>query len=100
MGRGLGAEIGSTIAIEISGQIFAPVHNLRGDICSLLDANTGEEAQSYRYTAYGEQQTCSDEESLIPWGFSSKRQDPETGFIYFGRRYYAPKLGRWITPTP
>ncbi len=30
----------------------------------------------------------------------SKRHDPETGFIYFSRRYYAPETGRWITPDP
>jgi RHS repeat-associated protein len=31
------------------------------------------------------------------WRFSSKRHDPESGFIYFGERYYDPGMGRWIT---
>jgi len=35
-----------------------------------------------------------------PWKFSSKRLDDETGFSFFGRRYYAPDIGRWITPDP
>jgi RHS repeat-associated protein len=37
---------------------------------------------------------------INPWKFSSKRFDPETGFIYFGRRYYDPEIGRLITPDP
>lgn len=35
-----------------------------------------------------------------PWKYSSKRLDAETGLLYFGRRYYAPDIGRWITPDP
>ena len=37
--------------------------------------------------------------TLSPWRFASKRVD-ETGLIFFGRRYYCPELGRWITPDP
>lgn len=38
--------------------------------------------------------------SQNPRRCSSKRKDPETGFIYFGRRYYDPGFGRWITRDP
>ena len=34
------------------------------------------------------------------WRFSSKRVDPETGLVYFGRRYYDPILGKWLTQDP
>ena len=37
---------------------------------------------------------------LSPWGFSSKRQEPLTGWISFGRRDYDPATGRWTTPDP
>ena len=50
-----------------------------------------------RYTAFGEQLTPS---KLSPWRFASKRYDDETGYTYFGRRYYSPPLGRFITPDP
>ncbi|WP_079992963.1 RHS repeat-associated core domain-containing protein [Candidatus Protochlamydia naegleriophila] len=29
-----------------------------------------------------------------------KRVDPETGWIYFGRRFYDPSNGRWTTTDP
>lgn len=100
LGRRRGAEIGATVAIEKDEKVYVPIHNMRGDICSLVDEKTGQEVQTYRYSAFGEQTVLPGGESIISWGFSSKRFDPETGFVYFGRRYYAPHLGRWITPDP
>ncbi|CUI18073.1 rhs family protein (plasmid) [Candidatus Protochlamydia naegleriophila] len=35
-----------------------------------------------------------------PWRFASKRVDPETGWVYFGRRFYDPSNGRWTTTDP
>ncbi len=35
-----------------------------------------------------------------PWRYACKRIDPETGWIYFGRRYYDPEIGRWTIPDP
>lgn len=32
--------------------------------------------------------------------FSGKEKDLETGLYYFGARYYAPGLGRWVSPDP
>ena len=39
-------------------------------------------------------------ESINPWRFSSKRKDPHTHWIAFGRRDYDTGIGRWITPDP
>ncbi|MBA3957521.1 MAG: RHS repeat-associated core domain-containing protein [Parachlamydiaceae bacterium] len=99
LGKGLGAEIGATVAIEVKDRLLIPVHNLRGDICCLVDAATSKVCHTYRYSAYGER-TSEDGVDLIPWGFASKRYDSETGLVYFGRRYYAPHLGRWMTADP
>jgi RHS repeat-associated protein len=32
--------------------------------------------------------------------YAAKEKDEETGLVYFGARYYAPRLGRWISPDP
>ena len=34
--------------------------------------------------------------SANPWRFSTKYTDQESGWLYYGHRYYAPKLGRWV----
>lgn len=106
LGQGHGAEIGASIAIELRDKVFCPSHDFQGNIVSLTDLS-GNIAEVYRYTAFGET-TLYDAEgkeisiSLIgnPWRFSSKRADEESGFIYFGRRYYDPANGRWITSDP
>ena len=32
--------------------------------------------------------------------YSAKERDDSTGFYYYGARYYAPWLGRWLSPDP
>jgi RHS repeat-associated protein len=107
LGTGVGAELGASVAIEIDHKPYAPVHDLRGSIRCLIDADTGKPAEIYRQTAFGETvaykgtgQEIDSQECLNPWRYSSKRVDAETGFSFFGRRYYAPELGRWISPDP
>jgi hypothetical protein len=37
---------------------------------------------------------------LNPFRFSTKYQDDETGFLYYGYRYYDPSTGRWPNRDP
>lgn len=99
LGIGKGAEIGAAIAVELNGNAYVPTHDQVGNVMSLVDMGTKEVVEKYRYSAFGE---VEDKENvkMCPWRFSSKRSDPETGLIYFGRRYYDPDTGRWITPDP
>ena len=94
------AEIGSTIAIEVNNQIFAPIHDLCGNITALINTETKKIQESYFYNAFGEEEKISSSEIQNPWRFSSKRKDPETDLIFFGRRYYNPIEGRFCTPDP
>lgn len=96
LGTSHGAEIGSAVLLELQGQVFIPIHDVFGNIITLLDPS-GNLIESYDYSAFGETAFT---HSKSPWLFSSKRLDPETGLFFFGRRYYAPDTGRWITPDP
>lgn len=107
LGEGLGAEIGASIALEIGDRIFIPIHDTQGSLALLLDLDTSAPLESYRYTAFGkffvyDETGCEKEHSSysIPWLFSSKRQDHESGLIYFGRRYFDPQVGTWLTMDP
>lgn len=95
LGLGKGAEIGAAVAIELIGTPYVPLHSSTGSVAALVDLN-GNLVEKYIYTAYGEEKGS----FVNPWRFSSKRSDPETDFIFFGRRFYIPKLGRWLTPDP
>ncbi len=108
LGKGLGAEIGAAVAIEIGNELFAPLHDHQGSVVALLDPASGNPVEVYRYTAFGEENCFvkgstgdwTHTLSINPWRFSSKRYDPESGLINFGRRYFDPKVGRWATPDP
>ena len=38
--------------------------------------------------------------ALIPFQFSTKYYDAETGLLYYGYRYYDPNSGRWLSRDP
>jgi len=97
LGIGRGAEIGAAVALEIGKKLYVPIHDHSGNVVCILDSASGDIIENYQYTAFGEPLF---DQAISPWLFSSKRLDQESGFIYFGRRYYDPSIGRWITPDP
>lgn len=55
------------------------------------------------YTPYGSTSywaTRSQTETPKRYRFTAKERDEESGLQYHGARYYAPWLGRWISPDP
>lgn len=107
LGSGMGAEIGSAIAIETGGQVYIPLYDCRGSISCLVDSKEGQVCEFYHYTAFGEETIFNKQSEIIsssrlgnPWRYSSKRVDQETGLLFFGQRYYLPKVGRWMTTDP
>lgn len=100
-------EAGKSVAIEIGKKLYAPLHDLRGNITGLVDAAKKRVIEFYHYTAFGTLQILGPDttpqpntEIHNPWLYFSKRTDPETGLILFGRRYYHTGLNSWITPDP
>jgi len=70
---------------------------------SVITNNTGQFHENLEYFPYGEtwihEKADADAESL-PFKFTGKEQDPETGLYYYGARYYDARLGRWISVDP
>lgn len=99
LGFSAGAEIGASLAIEVDGKVFAPLHDHQGSVSALINIAGGGLEARYRYSAFGEVKESATGISN-PWQFSSKRCDPDTGWSYFGQRYYLPALGQWLTPDP
>ena len=94
LGLGLNGDIGAAIAIEIEDKIYAPLHDFQGNIIGIISKN-GILTETCDYDSFGNETISSD---LNPWHFCSKRK--EEGLIYFGRRFYDPEYGRWLTPDP
>ena len=54
----------------------------------------------YRYNSFGNRVAVGGEGYASPLGWQGRELDSETGFYYFCGRYYASKLGRFISEDP
>lgn len=95
-----------SVAIEIKGERFVPIHDITGDVVCLL-THAGQVAERYRYTVFGEREIYSPQGEKLsrsavgnPWQYRGKRVEEETGLVAFGWRDYDPLLARWLTPDP
>jgi RHS repeat-associated protein len=62
----------------------------------------GNEYECIEYTPYGESwiEKTQDGLELLPYKFTGKELDSETGLYYYGARYLSPKTGRWLSADP
>ena len=83
------------IAIEINQVPYAPVIDVQGVMRTLVDWQSKKIFKQNDCDVFGV--GLSEE---IPYAYTGKRYDSNTGLLYFGRRYYNPILRRWLTPDP
>lgn len=72
---------------------------------SVMEADAGGQLISYEeYFPYGGTALVAGrsfaETSLRQYRYSGKERDAATGLYYYGARYYAPWVGRWMSPDP
>ncbi len=65
----------------------------------------GNEYQRIEYTPYGElwvEKKTANEKDMryLPYKFTAKEQDEETGLYYYGARYLDAKYSRWMSADP
>ena len=71
-----------------------------GNVTDLVDTN-GSVVAHYEYDPYGNTVAQSgDQADANPYRFSTKYWDGETGFYYYGYRFYSPAFGRWASRDP
>lgn len=70
---------------------------------SLISDYKGDEYQRIEYTPYGEtwvEKTSNTGTEYLPYKFTGKEIDEETGLYYYGARYLDPKYSLWISTDP
>jgi len=99
---GVGGLLCSTLVNDIStSNNYYPAYDGNGNISAWLDSTGtlltrmdyspfGQLVAQYKYTS-----TASATLSRLPFGFSTKYTDKETGLLYYGHRYYDSVTGRW-----
>ena len=91
------AEIGATLLLVDPSGPTVPLNDIQGNIATLVPFSHAPPTH-LTYTAFGEHATSSP--TLTPYRFASKRFFPDADLVFFGRRFYDPSEGRFITPDP
>jgi RHS repeat-associated protein len=72
-----------------------------GNVTALVDMASSAITGQYEYGPFGELIRLTGATAAInPFRFSTKYQDEETGFLYYGFRYYNPSTGIWLSRDP
>ena len=81
-------------------QLYIPFYDAYGNVMGYWDAQ-GSVVAEYTYDAFGKLISSSGPMSdVFSFRYSTKYFDPETGFYYYGYRFYSPELKRWISRDP
>ena len=92
--------VGGLLYVKINGVIYVPWYDAYGNIMGYWDAE-GHIVAEYTYDAFGKLIASSGPMAdAFSLRYSTKYFDPETGFYYYGYRFYSPELKRWITRDP
>jgi RHS repeat-associated protein len=90
--------VGGLLMANISSTNCFVSYDGNGNVTSLINAADKSLAARYEYSAYGE---LLRETGLLarqnPFRFSTKFNDTESGLVYYGKRYYCPDNGKWIS---
>ena len=98
--QGAGGVGGLLTILSPDSCLLTPAYDANGNVTDLVDTN-GAVVAHYEYDPYGNTIAQSgDQADANPFRFSTKYWDGETGFYYYGYRFYSPQLGRWLSKDP
>ena len=92
--------VGGLLYLKRNGAIYVPWYDAYGNVMGYWDAQ-GNVVAEYTYDAFGNLISSSGPMAdVFAIRYSTKYFDVETGFYYYGYRFYSPELMRWITRDP
>jgi len=92
--------VDGVVGFELNNQHYVYKKNLQNDVIGIID-NAGNEIVRYKYDAWGNCYTETNEQNLDlfklnPFRYRSYYYDEETKLYYLNSRYYDPETGRFI----
>ena len=93
--------IGGLLYIRKNGcDIYVPLYDGHGNVMQYIDKQ-GTIVASYAYDAFGNTiQKGGVKAGELKMRFSTKYSDDESALYYFGRRFYSPRIARWLSCDP
>ena len=97
--QGVGG-IGGLLAVQVGDAWYFPSYDNNGNVLAYVNEQ-GAIVAEYIYDAFGRTiEATGLLADTFRHRFSTKYYDTETGFYYYGYRFYAPELMRWINRDP
>ena len=98
---GVGGLLFSTYSLNLAPYSVAAAYDGNGNVIAYVDLASGAKSATYEYSAFGETLIADGVAAdAMPFRFSTKYTDNETGLLYYGYRYYNPATGRWLSRDP
>jgi|GEM_PF-1852322 len=95
--KGVGG-VGGLLSVQgPSGEQRHALADANGNITDYVDS-FGTLKAHYEFDGFGNTTKTSGE--TLPFGYSSKYHDSETGLNYYGYRYFSPLFGKWLNRDP
>ncbi len=96
--RGAGG-VGGLVALAVvtNSTSHFPVYDGNGNLIGAVNASSGAVSARFEYGPFGEPiRVEGSAAAACPFGFSTKLADSESGFVYYGHRYYDASGGKWL----
>ncbi len=98
---GVGGLLATTIHTGPFAGTYFPAYDGSLNVVAYIRASDGQVVARYEYGPFGEMVRASGQMARdFNLLFSTKYYDWETGFYYYGHRYYDPDTGRWPNRDP
>jgi RHS repeat-associated protein len=91
--------VGGLLSVKDGSATYYPTFDGNGNVSEYVDA-TGTPVAHYEYDAFGQATPSTTNTKSFTHQFSTKQLDAETGFNYYGYRYYDAESGRWLGRDP
>jgi|GEM_PF-1770783 len=91
--------VGGLLFTTTTTAAHAISYDANGNISEYIDLADGSIDAHLEYDAFG-RIIASTGTAPSSFGFSTNYQDTETGYLYYGFRYYDPETGRWPNRDP
>lgn len=89
------------IRFHLENKTLAVAADGQGNTAALYDMEDASLQATFEYGPFGEPLRASGPFAAVnPFRFSTKYEEPETGWLYYGYRYYIPATGRWASRDP
>lgn len=86
--------------VAATAKTYAAGSDANGNVVVYVDCADGAVVGRRDYGAFGEAVLTTGVAGALPFGFSTKFEEKETGLYYYGFRYYNPSTGRWLSRDP